>query len=243
MSGAGFRFYVPMAETAICGLSRRARNSRSGTALRSPRPHLRDQDRRRALTLPPKGTQRASEPPPPRTAFSIETRSLAIVISRTGRPELAALDQAPGGPHRERAGDRVDARVQARDAGHVEAVARPPGRSSLERRRRPASTQQVRRRRPTAACGRSRASPLPVVARPPWRAVCASKRNVSSVPSSISGVRRRGTPSPSNGAVARPSGSRPSSTSAQAPGDLARPPCRRTASGRAGRRRPTASRR
>ena len=45
-----------------------------------------------ALTLPPKGTQRASEPTA-RTAFSIDTRSLAIVISRTGRAQLAALDQ------------------------------------------------------------------------------------------------------------------------------------------------------
>ena len=50
-----------------------------------------------ALTLPPKGTQRASEPSE-RTACSIETRSLAIVSSRTGAPASPFSISLPEAP-------------------------------------------------------------------------------------------------------------------------------------------------
>ena len=49
------------------------------------------------MTLPPKGTQRVSEPTAS-TALSIETRSLAIVISRTGRPSSPPSISRPVAP-------------------------------------------------------------------------------------------------------------------------------------------------
>src|SRR5690349_21085615 len=50
-----------------------------------------------ALTLPPKGTQRLVEPTA-WTALSIETRSLAIVISRAGAPSSPPSIRRPVAP-------------------------------------------------------------------------------------------------------------------------------------------------
>ena len=50
-----------------------------------------------ALTLPPKGTQRVWDPTD-RTAFSMDTRSLAIVISLTGAPNSPFSTSLPDAP-------------------------------------------------------------------------------------------------------------------------------------------------
>ena len=47
-----------------------------------------------------------------------------MVSSRTGRAQLAVLDEPSGGPDREGSGHRIDAGVEPGDVGHVEAVAR-----------------------------------------------------------------------------------------------------------------------
>ena len=133
--------------------------------------------------------------------------------------QLAALDQAAGGPHREGPGDRVDARMEPRDVGHVEAVAGAPG-PAPRGRRRPARAAGWRCRRDGGVRYEPR-SALPVVARPPLRAVRASNRNVSSFPSSIRLCACGRSPRRRTASCRGPSGSVPSSTSAQrAGGDL-----------------------
>src|SRR3954454_25293983 len=89
------------------------------------------------LTLPPNGTQRPG-PPTACTALSVETRSLAITISRTGAPSSPfsncrpaattekVLDQRARGPDREAPRHRGGARVEPGDARDVE-----PGPRSL----------------------------------------------------------------------------------------------------------------
>ena len=88
-----------------------------------------------------------------------------MVSSRTGRAQLAVLDEPPGGPDREGAGHRIDAGVEAGDVGHVEAVA-GLAQELLRRSASPGLDDQVGGARPTAASGRSRAAALAVVSRP-----------------------------------------------------------------------------
>ena len=193
------------------------------------------------MTLPPNGTQRASEPTGAhRFQHRDEVAGDRHLAHRAA--QLAALDQPAGGAHREGAGHRVDARVEARHVRHVEPVARArrPGRRGPPS---PGSTTRLvvpdrRRRAVGAAAGVAGASASRLAGGA--RVVTGS---ASSRPSSISGVAARAaTPSPSKGALAGPSRSVPSSASAQrGVGHLLALACRRTASGRAGRRRRTAS--